>query len=220
MQSIDCCSQKKTVSYNNKMKFLTLIGEKARPYVQEIAKLRLEVFWDYPYLYEGSLAYEEKYLENYFKCEQALVILVECEGKIVGASTGILADFADPHFYEPLNKLSETEGEIFYFGESVLLKTLRGQGIGKKFFELREEFALSIPTVKMLAFCAVDRPKDHPLCPTNYRALDPFWKAQGFSKRDDIITNFAWKDRDSEKETQKKMIFWTKDLRRTNASNS
>ena len=35
-----------------------------RPFLKDLARLRMEVFHDFPYLYDGTAEYEEKSLET------------------------------------------------------------------------------------------------------------------------------------------------------------
>jgi GNAT superfamily N-acetyltransferase len=103
-------------------------------------------------------------------------------------------------------------GKICYFGESVLRSTYRGQGIGVRFFELREAHARSLPGCTMAAFCAVERPADHPARPPGFVPLDRFWGQRGFTRQPDMTCTIAWKDVGHNEETTKRMVFWTKAL--------
>lgn len=191
------------------LKYHRLAGEEARKYADALATLRLKVFWDFPYLYEGSAEYEKRYLETYFKAKHSFIFLVEDNGKIVGATTRIWAAEEEESLQAPF----ENPSEVFYFGESVLLPEYRGQGIGKMFFEERETYARSLPFIKYLSFCAVVRPDSHPLKPVGYRPLDSFWNDQGFHKVSGLVTTYEWKDRDEDKQTKKAMQYWMKEIK-------
>lgn len=188
-------------------------GSDARRFAKDLGELRLKVFFEYPYLYEGTLAYEEKYLETYFKSQHSFIFLVEDAGRIVGATTSIWAEEEEENFKKPFLSAGINPQEVFYFGESVLMPEYRGQGIGKKFFEERENFALTLPFIKYLSFCAVERPADHPLKPQNYKPLDSFWKQMGFHKAEEVKTSYNWKDRNDKVESSKTMQFWLKKIR-------
>ena len=95
--------------------------------------------------------------------------------------------------------------------ESVLLNTYRGSGIGHRFFDLREKHARALGSSKV-AFCAVQRPVDHPLRPTEYRPLDAFWEKRGYRPISNAIAHFSWKDIDVAHETSKPLQFWARDL--------
>lgn len=190
-----------------------LIGNSAREFADELARLRLKIFFDFPYLYEGTAEYEKKYLETYFKAKNSFVLVVEDDKKIIGATTGIHAIEEVEDFRKPFETAGFNPEEVFYFGESVLLPEYRGRGIGKKFFEEREAFALTLPFIKYLSFCGVVRPADHPLRPVDYKPLDPFWISMGFNPVTGLVTQYEWKDRGDELQTKKDMQYWIKKIR-------
>ena len=194
------------------IKFHRLTGAEARQFVTDLASLRLRVFKDYPYLYEGSLEYEKNYLETYFKANHSFIFLIEDCGKIIGATTSILASEEEENFRRPFENFGLDSGKVFYFGESVLLPEYRGQGFGKLFFQEREAFARTLSFVDTLSFCAVERPSGHPLRPHDYKPLDTFWGNMGFRKAEGLRTTYSWKDRDKENEDKKEMQFWIKKI--------
>jgi GNAT superfamily N-acetyltransferase len=171
-----------------------------------VADLRIAVFQEYPYLYDGDREYEEQYLKTLAESDKSLVVLAEKHGRVVGASTALPLVDADPLFAEPFH----SPERYFYYGESVLLPEHRGRGIGKAFFFFREEVARS-EGYERACFCAVRRPEEHPRRPAGYRDLAPLWDRQGFSKTS-LTTTYPWKDLDDVKETAKVMEFWEKKL--------
>ena len=180
-------------------------------HLPDLARLRIEVFQDFPYLYDGSFEYEVKYLQPYLKSKSASLIAAFDEDVIIGASTCLPLVDADLGLQNAFKNSGLNPEKIFYFGESVLKKHYRGQGIGKLFFAEREKWARSFGSkFNITAFCAVDRPAKHTLRPFGYRPLDSFWISQGYKKYDDLQAEFEWKDVDSELPTRKKMIFWLK----------
>lgn len=180
--------------------------------MEPLAELRLKVFWDFPYLYEGTLDYEKRYLERYFMAEHSFIFLIEDWGKIIGATTSILAAEEEENFKQPFIQHGLNPREVFYFGESVLLPEYRGKGFGKLFFQERENYARSLPEVRVLSFCAVERAVDHPLRPENYLPLDAFWSMMGFHKEPGLNTTYSWKDRNDKNETSKRMQYWLKTI--------
>lgn len=195
------------------VELLRLSGQEARSYAKELAELRLKVFWDFPYLYEGTLDYEKKYLETYFKAQHSFILILKEDGKCIGATTAIWAREEEESFRKPFSDFGINPEEVFYFGESLLLPEYRGKGLGKIFFQERERFARSLPFVKKLSFCAVEREPAHPLRASDYRPLDEFWLSQGFQKIDGLTTEYEWQDRDQKEVTAKKMQFWLKEIR-------
>lgn len=187
-------------------------GEALRRYIPDLARLRIQVFRDWPYLYEGDEAYERRYLETYIRSARAVVVLALDGGRAVGASTALpLADEAG-YVTEPFAARSLDVSRFFYFGESVLDRHYRGQGVGVRFFEEREAHARSFGTYQTACFCAVQRPEDHPMKPAGYVPLDAFWARRGYAKDASFVTRFPWRDIGEAEESEKPMAFWFKRL--------
>lgn len=194
------------------LEIIRLHGNEARAFVNELAELRLKVFWDFPYLYEGTVEYEKKYLETYFKAKNSFILLIKDQQQIVGATTGIVASEEEESFRLPFERAGFNPKEVFYFGESVLLSSYRGRGLGKIFFQEREAFARSLGFVRTLSFCGVVRDEHHPLKPSDYRPLNEFWKSQGFQPQLSMTTTYEWLDRGNNLVTPKTMQYWIKNI--------
>jgi GNAT superfamily N-acetyltransferase len=185
-------------------------GELLNAYIEELARLRIEVFRDFPYLYDGSMDYERKYLQTYMRCPQAVVVLVFADNEVVGASTGIPMAFEEDNFQEPLQAQGYDPARVFYCAESVLRRDFRGQGLGVRFFEEREAHARELGGFDWYCFCAVQRPADHPLRPVAYQPLDRFWQRRGYVRHPELGASYTWKDIDQDAETSKRLEFWLK----------
>nr|WP_217354914.1 GNAT family N-acetyltransferase [Ruegeria arenilitoris] len=179
--------------------------------LDDVARLRIAVFRDWPYLYDGDLAYERRYLQSYRDSDRAIVVGAFDGDRLVGAATGApLADHAED-FAAAFDGTRLELSQIFYCAESVLLPDYRGQGVGHAFFDLREDHARALGFAKC-AFCGVQRPADHPMRPAGYRPLDPFWRARGYAPLPGVIAQFSWKDLGEDSETLKPLQFWIRDL--------
>jgi GNAT superfamily N-acetyltransferase len=183
-------------------------------YIDNIAQLRIEVFRDFPYLYDGTMAYERHYLQTYMRCPQAVVVVAFAGDEVVGASTGIPMQFEEPSFQQPFIDHGYDPSQIFYCAESVLRRDYRGQGLGVKFFEAREAHACSLGDFAYFCFCAVVRPQDHPLKPDGYQPLDRFWHKRGYHKHPELGACYSWKDIDQTDSTSKRLEFWLKSAAR------
>lgn len=176
-----------------------------------LGKMRLEVFREYPYLYEGTLDYETRYLRTYLK-PRARIFLAYDQGEVVGATTCIpMADEEDA-FKKPILTAGLNPEEILYLGESVLRSTYRGQGAGVEFFNLRETYARSLPGIRKTMFCAVARPTGDPKRPPGYRQLDAFWAKRGYTRVPGLAAQYEWIELGDTTETQHTMTYWLKDL--------
>ncbi|MEQ6884460.1 GNAT family N-acetyltransferase [Salicola sp. Rm-C-2C1-2] len=187
-------------------------GEQIRPWVNAVAGLRIQVFREWPYLYDGNMNYEAQYLETYIRSPHSVLVLARDGDQVVGAATGLPLEDEEDAFIQPFVDQGYDPASIFYFGESVLLPAFRGQGIGVRFFAEREAHARQLGGFRYCCFCAVERPADHPLRPKDHKPLDDFWKNRGYEPVPALRTHYPWKDIDEAEETAKSMNFWMAEL--------
>jgi GNAT superfamily N-acetyltransferase len=194
------------------MEVLALTGQELGPVLPALAELRIRVFRDWPYLYDGTLEYEASYLRKFAAAKDALVVVVLESDKIVGASTATpLLGHAD-EFAKPFAEQGYDAGKVFYFGESVLLPEYRGRGLGHAFFDVRESHARRSGSFEIAAFCAVVRQASDPRAPPSYHPLDAFWNKRGYFKKEGLITTFPWKEFGCEEDVLHPMQYWVKRL--------
>jgi GNAT superfamily N-acetyltransferase len=187
-----------------------LTGDALADALPDVARLRIDVFRDWPYLYDGDADYERDYLRAY-QSPGAVVVAAMDGDRIVGAATGApmsdhAADFGAAFVDRP-----EPLSDIFYCAESVLLRAYRGHGLGHAFFDAREDHARALGA-RWSAFCSVIRPADHPMRPAEYWPLDAFWRKRGYAPLTGVVAQFAWKDLGQATETEKTLQFWMKPL--------
>lgn len=195
-------------------------GAQLGAYIDAVAQLRIVVFRHFPYLYDGSMDYERKYLRTYLECPQAVVVVAFDGDAVVGCSTAIPMAFEEPAFQQPFVEHGYDPARIFYCAESVLRPEYRGQGIGVRFFDEREAHAAQIGAFDWYAFCSVVRPADHPLRPPGYEPLDRFWQKRGYAKHPELGAAYTWKDIDQPAETSKRLEFWLKSVRLSASANA
>ena len=196
----------------NEVTITPLQGAAAAPYLGDLAALRIAVFREYPYLYDGTRAYEEHYLRGYAQSPRALIVLARDGERVVGAATAVPLTEHGEDVVPALAAAGFEPSEVYYFGESVLRAEYRGRGIGHAFFDAREAAARA-GGFRVAAFCAVDRGPNHPARPSDYVPLDAFWQRRGYAKRPEIVAQFSWRDLGDARETEKPMIFWLRELR-------
>ncbi len=193
------------------MHITTLRGVAIEPYLEALAALRMRVFRDFPYLYDGDRDYETRYLRRYAACSDSLFVLAFDDWQLVGAATAMpLVDECEA-FRGPFERAGHDLPRIFYYGESVLLPSYRGRGIGKAFMAERERHARQAG-FETVAFCAVERPDEHPARPADYQPLHGFWRGRGYRRQPHLATRFAWKDIGDAEESEKPLVFWLKTL--------
>ncbi|TKR32876.1 GNAT family N-acetyltransferase [Luteimonas gilva] len=190
-------------------------GAEIAPYLEAVAKLRIAVFRDWPYLYEGSHAYEREYLAAYAASPDSVFVLAFDGDEVVGASTGLPLADDTAEFHAPFLARGMPVGEVFYCGESVLLPAYRGQGIGHAFFDHREAHARSLGRFRWTAFCAVDRDPADPRRPQAHRGNDEFWTRRGYRRQPGMAMRLHW-DEIGRGDCEHALTFWLRPLAQDN----
>lgn len=184
-----------------------LTGGELAAALHDLAALRIAVFADWPYLYDGDADYEAGYLREFAAAPDAVLVAAFDGERIVGAATAAPMVHQKAEFRDPFAARGIDVARLFYFGESVLMPAYRGQGVGHAFFDHREAQARACGA-NAACFAAVIRPADHPARPEPYVPHDAFWTKRGYSPVPGLITQLGWKDHGELDETLKPMQYW------------
>ena len=194
---------------------LSLTGEALRSRLPDLARLRVAVFREWPYIYDGSEDYEATYLSRYETTPGAVLVAAfasdATDAPVIGAATGNPLAQEIKAFQAPFLAHDLDPDDIYYFAESVLLPDWRGHGIGHLFFDHREAHVRALG-YSHAAFCAIVRPDDHLLRDPAYRPLDPFWRKRGYAPVSGLIAHFPWRDIGEETSSAKPMQIWMRAL--------
>lgn len=193
------------------VRLVTLRGSEILPYLPALADLRIRVFRDWPYLYDGDAAYEAEYLATYSRSSRSVFVLAFDGARIVGCATGIPLRDETANCQAPFLAAGIDVDSVFYFGESVLDRAWRGRGLGHRFFDAREACARALPGMRTTAFCAVVRADDDPRRPANPRSLERFWESRGYRPRADLSAEFEWKELGEDAPVTNRMRFWLRE---------
>jgi len=193
------------------LRYQILQGAAIGEQLPTLAALRLEIFRDWPYLYEGTLDYERQYLDTYIRCPQGLAVLAWDGTHCVGATTALPLSQAEAPMQQPFLQAGMAIDDTLYFGESVVLESHRGRGIGVAFFAQREAHAQALG-LRQCAFCAVDRPALHPLKPAHYVPNDGFWTRRGYTRHPELRCTLEWLDRGDTAPTPHTLTYWLRRL--------
>lgn len=188
-----------------------LTGAALEAALDDVAQLRIAVFRAWPYLYDGDLAYERRYLQTYRDSPGAVLAGAFDGARLVGAATGTPMEDHAADFAAPFAATELELSDVFYCAESVLLPEYRGQGVGHRFFDIRERHARRLGR-RYVAFCGVMRTDDHPAKPPGYHPLDAFWRGRGYAPLPGVVAEFRWTDIGDSAETAKPLQFWMKEL--------
>lgn len=178
------------------------------PWLDDVARLRVAVFRDWPYLYEGDLAYEREYLAAYARSPDSVFVLAFDGDRVVGASTGLPLADDTAEFQAPFLAAGRPVDDVFYFGESVLLPEYRGHGLGHRFFDEREAHAAALGRFRWTAFCAVDRDPADARRPAGHRGNEAFWTKRGYVRQPGMTVRLAWREIGEQTPSEKPLTFW------------
>ncbi len=186
-------------------------GEQAKIYVSEVAQLRIDLFRNFPYLYDGSTAYEEKYLHTLIEAPENIIVMAFEDNAVVGAACALPMRYETLNIQQPLIDKGYDIDQIYYFGESIIRPSHRNRGFGKEFFRIREEWAQGLGWYDFITFCNIERSTDHPAKNLDYKAPDEYWKSLGFQPTD-MFCQIAWKELSEANESPKPLRFWMKEI--------
>jgi GNAT superfamily N-acetyltransferase len=196
---------------DNTIRIRTLTGAAITTGLRAFQQLHVEVFHDWPYLFEGNVG-ETAYIARYAQIPRAALFLIFAGDTPIGAATCLpLGDESD-NVKAPFLAHGLDLRRFFYFGEGVLLKAWRGRGLGVRLFELRESHAKAVSTADFTTFCSVRRPAAHPLRPADAQTNDAFWRKRGYQPMPGIACTMTWLDRGDAEQTQHTLDFWIKSL--------
>lgn len=193
------------------LRFETLRSAALHPLLPHLARLRIAVFRDWPYLYEGDEAYEARYLRAYADAPDAAVVVCFDGDNPVGAATCEPMGETHGEVRDAFLAAGQDPARFCYFGESVLLKPYRGRGAGVRFFELREAHArgLGLPEA---TFCGAQRDPQDPRRPDDYIPLDNFWRKRGYVPFSGLHCEMSWREIGGTAEIPHRLTFWRKAL--------
>lgn len=187
-------------------------GSSLKRYLHSIAKLRVDVFREYPYLQEPNLPKETEYLKRFCACRESIGVLVFDNTTLVGASLGIPLSLEVPEYKRPFEEKRIDISSYFCFSESALLKNYRGRGIGHHFFDVRETHVVHCKKYTHISFCVPKQEGNDPLRPKDYLPLNDFWRKRGYIHYPYLTTCVEWRNLGETTPKEHPMTFWIKEV--------
>ena len=186
-------------------------GADLDPLLDGLARLRITVFAEYPYLYDGDLDYERWYLEKFAAIDGAVIVAALDGEQLVGMSTGSPLAHQFEDFSAPLKNAGYDIQRFFYCGECLLLGSYRGRGVGHQFFDHREAQARQLG-LSHCCFLSVIRDENDPRKPEGYRTLHSFWRKRGYQPIEGLTAQFAWREHGAPEERVNQLSYWMRAL--------
>lgn len=185
-----CSADKPAANSTYNLRLLT--GKAIQEIIPFLVAQRIEMYREYPYLYEGSRTVEEECLQQFAQLPSSAVAIAylddEPVGFIIGAS---LADY-DQHFIgsiEAFKSNGKNPNEYYYFADVLILPAHKGKSLATRLFALFEEYCANLG---FLYACFVSESHvEHPLKPIDYNEVDLIWQHYGYQKSN-IKIYFSW----------------------------
>lgn len=173
-----------TAGENNPYTVKIFTKEAVNEFLPFVATIRINIFKEYPYLYEGNFDEEMVDLESCAQLTDNAIAIAYHHETPVGFLYGIpLVEFA-PHFENPVVELFNDKKlspeTCYYFADIIILPEHRGKNLSKKLFDALETYAQEQGYTS--ASFITESHDIHPLKPLDYKSLDPLWSSLQYKK--------------------------------------
>jgi len=197
-------------------KLEVFIGNEINNNIDDVARLRIEEFRNFPYLYDGNLEYEKNYLKCYADDIKSTLALAKVNNTLAGVSTGIPL-ISNSEIVSGIDKIflehNLNPDSCYYYGEIIIKPEFRGIGLASLLYKAQDE-VIKNWGYKQVCILTVVREIDHPMQPSDYKQKDGMWEHLGF-KRLNIIQSHHWptiQPNGSVVNIKNDLEFWIKDI--------
>ncbi|MDO4263828.1 MAG: GNAT family N-acetyltransferase [Deinococcus sp.] len=203
-----------TFSLPDSITFETLQGDFGAA-LDEVARLRLTLFREFPYLYAGSAESEREYLQTYAAAPGALLVLARdsgAAGRVVGAATAVPLAYEVAELQAPFRAAGLDPAQVLSVGEVLLEAEYQSLGLGGELLQRAGAHAAALG-LPLVAAAMVQRPADHPLMPAGWRSPRRFVERHGYVMHPELDTTLTWQELGEDGPSPKPMRFWVLDRR-------
>jgi hypothetical protein len=204
-------SSQTRISQELKTTYEVLSGHEVIPYLDRLGELRIAVFSEYPYLYDGSIEAEKNYLKMYAQSKSSLVVLSKIDKKIIGFIAGLpFTESLDNDYKDSFLTEVPIEKTVFYLGEILIQIPYRRNKIGNQLFQLFEH-QLKLKGYKKILGCTVIREANSDKQEEGF-SIEQLIISKGAAKCADLIQRIGWKEVGKDESTEHFMQYWEKEL--------
>ena len=168
-------------------------GKGMEPVIETLGDFRLRYFCEFPYLYVGTKANEQKHVAEYLANPSARFLVARNDKNIVGVGIGTLLS-TERDILEQTSGAFHRNGlnpkEFFYFGEMIFAPEHRNRGIGRLMLDMLKKSGAE-QGAKRFCFLAVDRDANDSRRPADYAEFATIFQKLGFQKTSIQVT-FDW----------------------------
>lgn len=190
----------------------TFKGSEVIPYLPSLAELRLLFYREYPYLYEGDLNGEEKYLNLYATSENSLLILAKRGEEYIGCVAGLPLFESQEENVQLFTQHKIPANRLFCLGEIVLFHATEQSDVAEKLYEQFEGAVIELKQYDTIFVCEIEREAHDPKKPLGAFSSEVIWERRGFCKHPELATSYSWKEVGETEASNHRMVFWSKKL--------
>lgn len=176
---------------DNNLRIESLSGAESKKYFEDFARLRIEIFREYPYLYEGTVENERNYIENYLSNPQSRIFVLFDGDKICGMLTTVPMSGEYQDIIASFEKTGLKSSESFYLGDMILQKEYRNRKLFPIFFNAALEHAKCKGFKTLSLMCIVCKDADWGR-PAEFRDVVRLCEKIGFTKIDGGVIELKW----------------------------
>jgi hypothetical protein len=187
-----------------------LKGREVEPYVNDISRLRIILFREYPYLYEPDEEVDRG-LVRLYTTEYAIVVIAKDGEKMIGAMTGVPLNAVPARFLELFSTNQIDSAGIFYLGDALIEEKYRGGRLAFKMYNAFEKAVQAEGRYRQIAVIQANKPKDDPKRPANYVPLVNCGN-RGYVEHPELTIMTPWRAVGDVVETNHSVTFWLKPL--------
>ena len=166
---------------NKKAVMKVFNGIEAGEFIDQIGRLRISMFAEFPYLYKGTIEDERAYLPIYCNSRNSRIILFFDQDQLVGFSSSVPLVEEYEVVQEPFIANNIDRNQYLYVGEIMLLKEYRSFNNVYDIIKIHDISARE-QGFSFLTALTVDREENHPAKPEGYRDLAKLWQKCGWEQ--------------------------------------
>ena len=199
------------------LRYVSGVGSGIVEILEDVARLRIELFRDFPYLYDGNLEYERNYLAGLSENEESFVVAAYQDDEAVGAATALpLSSNAEilDGVQDRFSRAGIRPEDCYYYSEILVRPSHRRRGISKEFYRQREETALRLG-YSAACFSALKIEEIASPRPPDYFDPSDMWQRMGFHRHGDICVDYHWPTLQADGTTvdmKHRLYFWSHGL--------
>lgn len=193
--------------------FKTFRGNNSVPYSKDIWNVCLQVYKEYPYLWDASGTDYTYYIESFENSKDSVVVLAFDGKHVVGVATGLrFSDYTAEHYKAPFISCGYSLDSIFYVADLLILKEYRNDSNIAVMYKKLEAIAKKDPSYFYITYNEMEDDYIHQ-APPDYKPLDKLLIKWGFVKQTETRFTTYYENINESEETPHTMVYWIKSLK-------